>query len=151
MGYVDELRKKVGCMPCVIAYAVMVVLNDKNQLLLEERADDGMWDVPGGSVEFNEKVDDAACRELKEETNLTATSYDFLAVYSGPLTYYKYWNGHEVSGVDVVYCCRKYVGEMKPQPEEVKRLVYFDIDKVPDKMNPRNKQIVKDLKAKYHI
>lgn len=151
MGYVAELRKKVGCMPCVIAFSVMIVLNQRNELLLEERSDDGMWDFPGGSVEFNETVEDAAIRELQEETALVPTHYELLGVYSGPLTYYKYRNGDEVSGVDVVYVCRSYSGELRPQEDEVKKLVFCPLDKLPEKMSPRNKQIVKDIRRKYHL
>jgi hypothetical protein len=41
-----------------------------------------------------------------------------LGVYSGPLTYYRYANGDVVSGVDTVYLCEDYEGEIAPQVEE---------------------------------
>ena len=46
---------------------------DGNSLLLVKRAVEpgkGMWGLPGGFIELNETPDEAATRELKEETNL---------------------------------------------------------------------------------
>jgi 8-oxo-dGTP diphosphatase len=36
----------------------------------------GMWCVPGGGVEFGERLNLAVCREFKEETNLTVRVID---------------------------------------------------------------------------
>jgi 8-oxo-dGTP pyrophosphatase MutT (NUDIX family) len=149
MGYVSDLRKKVGHAPVVIAFSVMVLRGKDGRFLLEERADDGFWDFPGGSIEFNEKAEDAAKRELFEETHLQARSSVLLGVYSGPLTYYRYANGDVVSGVDTVYLCEDYEGEIAPQVEEVKRLAWFDLASFPEKMSPRNQQIALDLKKKF--
>jgi 8-oxo-dGTP pyrophosphatase MutT (NUDIX family) len=148
MGYVSDLRKKVGHMPCVVAFSVMVLIDGQNNLLLEERSDDGYWDFPGGSIEINETAEDAARRELKEETGIAVKDITLLGVYSGLITYYKYHNGDEVSGVDLVYLCRKFDGVLFPQKEEVRKLVWFPIDKTPGKMSLRNKKIVVDLLSK---
>ena len=46
---------------------------DGDNLLLVKRAVEpgkGMWGLPGGFIELNETPDEAATRELKEETNL---------------------------------------------------------------------------------
>lgn len=145
MGYVSELRKRVGSMPAVIAFSVLVIISKDHRLLLEERADDHYWDFPGGSIEFNETALEAAKRELKEETSLEVKEATLLGVYSGPLTYYRYANGDEVSGVDIVYYSSDYHGQLKEQEEEVSSLRWFDLTNPPEKMSPRNKQIIKDL------
>jgi len=132
-------------MPLVAAFSVMVVLDDESKVLLEERSDDGFWDFPGGSIEFNEKAEDAAKRELFEETGLKAKRFGLFGIYSGALTYYKYPNGDEVSGVDVVYLCRKVEGTLRPQKEEVSKLAWFGLKEAPFKMSPRNRQIIVDL------
>lgn len=145
-GYVANLIRKTGYMPLVIAYSVMIVLNDKDEVLLEERSDDHFFDFPGGSIEFNETAEEAAKRELFEETGLKANSIELFSVYSGPLTFYRYWDGHTVSGVDLVYLTRDVSGSRKPQEEEVKAFGYYSLDNVPEKMSPRNKKIISDLK-----
>lgn len=149
--YVKELRKKTGHIPLLIPHAVVVVLNYENKVLLEERSDDGYFDYPGGALDLNEIMEEAAKRELYEETGIIADELELLKVYSGEITHYVYFNGDEIYGVDAVYVCRKYHGELKPQIEEVKRLDFFSFNEMPDKMSVRNKQIVIDVKEKYHF
>ncbi|TVP65426.1 MAG: NUDIX hydrolase [Leptolyngbya sp. LCM1.Bin17] len=42
------------------------------------------WALPGGFVDYGESVEAAACREAQEETSLTVTLVEQLAVYSDP-------------------------------------------------------------------
>ena len=132
-------------MPLVLPHAVVIVVNKSNEILLEERADDGFFDFPGGGIDLKESAEEAAARELKEETGLIANRLEFFKVYSGEITHYVYFNGDEIYGVDCAYICRDYEGELKPQKSEVKRLFFCSLDRMPEKMNPRNKQIIKDL------
>lgn len=143
--YLKELREKTGHMPLLIPHAVVVLLDKNNRVLLEERADDGFFDFPGGGIDLKEDVEAAAKRELREETGLIADSLTLFKVYSGEITHYVYFNGDEIYGVDLVYLCNKYHGDMKAQKEEVKELKFYDINNLPNKMSIRNKQIVKDL------
>lgn len=133
-------------MPLVLPHSVVVLFNEKNEVLLEERSDDGYFDFPGGSIDLKESAEEAAKRELLEETGLIADELELFKVYSGEITHYVYFNGDEIYGVDLVYICRKYHGEMSPQLEEVKNLKFYKINDVPDKMSIRNKQIIIDLK-----
>ena len=144
--YLKDLREKTNHMPLVLPHSVVVLFNENNEVLLEERADDGYFDFPGGGIDLKESAEEAATRELKEETGLIATELEFFKLYSGEITYYKYFNGDEIYGVDAVYICRKYQGKIIPQQEEVKGLKFYRLDNMPDKMSPRNKQIIIDLK-----
>ena len=143
--YTKELRKRTNHMPLLLAHSVVVVFNDKNEILLEERADDGFFDFPGGALDLKETAEEAGARELLEETGLIADELELFKVYSGEITHYVYFNGDEVYGVDTIYLCKKYHGELKPQLSEVKRLFFCPIDKMPEKMSKRNKQILIDL------
>ena len=145
MDYLKELRKRTDHMPLVLPHSVVILFNEKGEVLLEERADDGFFDFPGGGIDLKESAEDAARRELKEETGLIADELKLFKVYSGEITHYVYFNGDEIYGVDLVYTCHKYHGEMKPQLEEVKSLKFYDLKHMPEKMSIRNKQIIKDL------
>ena len=145
MDYLKELRKRTDHMPLVLPHSVVILFNEKGEVLLEERSDDGFFDFPGGGIDLKESAEDAAYRELKEETGLIADELKLFKVYSGEITHYVYFNGDEIYGVDLVYTCHKYHGEMKPQLEEVKSLKFYDLKHMPEKMSIRNKQIIKDL------
>ena len=143
--YIDDLRKKTGHMPLLIPHSVVVLFNDKNEVLLEERSDDGYFDFPGGAIDLKESMEEAASRELFEETGIIADELELFKVYSGEITHYVYFNGDEIYGVDAIYICKKYHGEMKPQEEEVKALSFHDLHNMPEKMSIRNKAIIEDL------
>ena len=143
--YIKDLRDKTDHMPLLIPHSVVVLFNDKNEVLLEERSDDGYFDFPGGAIDLKETMEEAASRELFEETGLIADKLELLKVYSGEITHYVYFNGDEIYGVDAVYLCHKWHGELKPQFNEVKRLLFCPIEKMPDKMSKRNKQIINDI------
>lgn len=147
--YLKKLREKVGHMPLVLPHSVVVVLNDKQEVLLEERSDDGYFDFPGGGIDLKESGEEAAKRELFEETGLIADELELFNVYTGEITHYVYFNGDEIYGVDLVYLCNKYHGEIKPQPEEVKHLKFYDLKNMPTKMSIRNKAIVDDLLRRF--
>lgn len=143
--YLKELRKRTNHMPLLLPHSVVVLFNDKGEVLLEERSDDGYFDFPGGGIDLKEKAEDAAKRELFEETGLIADELELFKVYSGEITHYVYFNGDEIYGIDLVYICRNYHGELKPQLEEVKSLKFYNLKDMPSKMSIRNKQIILDL------
>ena len=144
--YIKDLREKTNHMPLVLPHSVVVLFDENNKILLEERADDGYFDFPGGSIDLKESAEEAAARELYEETGIVADELVLFKVYSGEITHYVYFNGDEIYGVDLVYLCHKWHGELNPQIEEVKNLKFYDIDDMPSKMSKRNKQIIIDLK-----
>ena len=65
-------------------------------ILLQKRSDNHCWGYAGGSVELDEVVEDAAKRELFEETGLIAEKLELFGVFSGKETHYVYPNGDEL-------------------------------------------------------
>ena len=143
--YLKKLREKTGHMPLLLPHSVVILFNEEGKVLLEERRDDGYFDFPGGGIDIKETAEEAAKRELFEETGLIADSLQLFKVYSGEITHYVYFNGDEIYGIDLVYICKKYHGEIIPQKGEVKYLEFYDLHNMPEKMSIRNKQIIKDL------
>ncbi len=60
--------------------AIAVVLRDHHVLLVQRDKDPGagLWGFPGGHVEWGETAQQAAIRELHEETGLTARPIGYL-------------------------------------------------------------------------
>lgn len=141
-GYIMDLRKIVGHRPLLQVGASVIVENEQGQILLQRRRDNHCWGYAGGSVELDEAVEDAARRELYEETGLTAHTLTLFGVFSGKETHYVYPNGDEVSTVDIVYVCRDYSGELMPQESEVEELAFFDLREIPEELSPPNRSVI---------
>lgn len=80
------------------------------------------WALPGGFVDVGETVEQAVIREVKEETNLDFTIYDFAGVYSKPD---RDPRGHTVSLVYAGFAS----GEMKAQDDatEISVFSFFEL------------------------
>lgn len=134
--YIMELRKIVGHRPLLQVGASVIVENENGEVLLQKRADNHCWGYAGGSVELDEVVEEAAKRELFEETGLIALDLTLFGVFSGKETHYVYPNGDEVSNVDIVYLCKDYTGQLKCQESEVEELRFFPADALPENLSP---------------
>ena len=142
-GYIMSMREIVGHRTVMQVGAGVIIVKD-GKLLLQKRADDGKWGYHGGSVDIDEAVEDAARRELFEETGLIAEKLELFGVFSGPDMHHVYPNGDEVSNVDIVFVCREFSGEIRLQKSEVLELKYFAFDEIPEDIFPLN---IRPLKA----
>ena len=130
------LRSFVGHQPLLQCGTGVIVENDKGEILLIKRTDNGCWGYAGGSVELGERVEDTATRELLEETGLNALSLELFSVFSGEDTRYTYPNGDEVHNIDIVYICREYSGKLTPDKEEASEARFFNINNLPENISP---------------
>ncbi|HAT54701.1 MAG TPA: ADP-ribose pyrophosphatase, partial [Lactobacillus sp.] len=80
-NYIKEVRTLVGHRPLILNTATGCLLNDRRQILLQERADTGGWGLPGGYLEFGESYREAMVREFKEDTGLSVTVDQTLGVF----------------------------------------------------------------------
>lgn len=131
MGFILELRKKIGSRPVIMAGAGVILLNEKNEILLGRRTDNDYWDYPAGSMEIGESFEECARREVFEETGLTCGKLEYFMELSGEDTFYEYPNGDQVYLAVIIYICRDFSGELKVQEEEVYEQRFFPIDRLP--------------------
>ena len=75
----DQIKQ---CMPIVSVEAVIVM--DEGLLFLKRNNQpaNGEWWFPGGRIHIGESLEQALCREVKEETGLEISSYRFINAYS---------------------------------------------------------------------
>lgn len=134
-NYIMDLRSIVGHRTLLQVGAGIIVVDSENRILLQKRADNHCWGYAGGSIELDEVVEDAAKRELFEETGLIAEELELFGVFSGKELHYIYPNGEEVSNIDIVYVCRRFSGTLRCQWDEVEELRFFRMDEIPDNIS----------------
>jgi 8-oxo-dGTP diphosphatase len=96
--------------------------------------------LPGGFVEYNEKVENAVIREMKEETGLATEIKSIFGVYSDPN---RDPRGHTVS---VVFELKVTGGKLR-SGDDAKEVRLFSLSKIPQLAFDHNK-IVGDWKEK---
>lgn len=148
-NYILDLRKIVGHRPLLQVGASVIVEDKDGRILLQLRRDNKCWGYHGGSVELDEIVEEAAKRELYEETGLIANELELFGIFSGKDTHYIYPNGDEVSNIDIVYLCKDYSGDINPRDGEAEELRWFSVDEIPNNISkPIKKAIQKWIETK---
>lgn len=128
----ESLKPEKRNMPLIQDGAAVIIVNSKNQILLQSRIDRNLWGLPGGTQDYKERFEDVAIREVKEETNLDIKEEDLelIGIISGESRCNTYPNGDEVCNNTVLYLCRKYSGELQCG-DESRKLEFFDINNLP--------------------
>ncbi len=116
--------------------AAAIIVNKMGQILLQSRADNDRWGLPGGCQELGERFEDTIIREVKEETNLDITedNLEFIAMISGNSRRNEYPNGDVVINNTALYCVKNYSGEVQWDYES-KDMKFFDLDHLPVHQN----------------
>jgi 8-oxo-dGTP diphosphatase len=98
--------------PAVTVDAVIVTRQQKPRVLLIRRKGApfaGMWAIPGGFVDMDEPLEEAARRELREETGVRVSRLEQLHTFGDP--------GRDPRGrtISVVYLGRANPSQVKPR------------------------------------
>lgn len=150
MGYIEELRAIVGHRPLIFVGAVVVIIDGKGHLLLEERKfPKDLWGLPGGLMELGESTEDTAKREVMEETGLTIDELNLINVYSGPQHFVVAENGDEFYVVTLAYYSNKYHGELIIDKKESLSFKFFAPDGLPEKMVGSHRVVIEEFLDKH--
>ena len=77
-NYIKEMRKLVGHAPLMVIGCGVIIENDKGQILLQKRRDNGCWAILGGAMEMGEKLTETAKREVLEEAGIEIGELELL-------------------------------------------------------------------------
>ncbi|MGA9747269.1 MAG: NUDIX domain-containing protein [Nocardioides sp.] len=142
MGYVEELRAAVGNRTLLLAAAGVIVLDERGRILLQRRADDGLWGIPGGALEPGESFEDAARRELEEETGLESGHLRLVDTYSGPDFFVRYPDGDQAFVVGATFTTDQVTGEACADGVEGSEVAWFERDALPP-VNDYNSRLLR--------
>lgn len=142
-----ELRESNGalrpvCPACgrVVYYdpkvAAITIISREGKVLLIRRANQpgyGLWSVPGGYVDRGEVVEEAAIREIREETGLEVEIDLLLGLYSEA--------GRPV--IVAAFSGNERGGELEPGPEALD-LGFFALENLPTMAFPGDARILRN-------
>ncbi|MFZ4455656.1 MAG: NUDIX domain-containing protein [Bacteroidales bacterium] len=134
----------------ISAAVAVLIVNSKNELLVCRRAHDpakGTLDLPGGFVDMRESGEEAAKREVKEETGLEIKQLTYL--FSLPNNYV--YSDFEVQTLDMIYTARVDDGTVVSANDDVEEASFVPISS----LNPADfglssiKVVIRRFKAEH--
>lgn len=144
--YVRWLRSRVGSQLIQLNFAGACIC-DREQVLLQRRADHDAWGFPGGAIELGESAQEAAIREAREETGLHITIESLLGVYTKYQQ--RYPNGDVAQPITIFFRCTPVGGCLTSAgDDETLRLQYFPLDRTPPLFNAQHSDALTDLRAR---
>jgi ADP-ribose pyrophosphatase YjhB (NUDIX family) len=134
----------------VVRPGVSAIIVTGEGLLLQRRGDNGLWGLPGGSVEPGESVADAVVREVREETGLEVRPVRLIGVYSAPALgqVITYPDGNVIHYISSSFECRVVGGTLICDGTESLELGWFDPDRLPADMMDVHRVRVADALAR---
>ncbi|ADB32154.1 NUDIX hydrolase [Kribbella flavida DSM 17836] len=142
--FILELREKVGQDLLWLSGITAVVLDDREQVLLVRRADDGRWSLPAGILEPGEQPAVAIVREVFEETAVHAVVDRLVSIESLPPSTYP--NGDQVQYLDLCFRLHPTGGEARVNDDESVEVGWFPLTDHPT-LTPREQTCLRNARS----
>lgn len=110
-----------------------VIFDGQGRVLLPKRVDNGSWGLPGGMIDIGETVEQAAIRDVLEETALHVTLKRLAGIYSDLNAHCAliYPGDVIVQAFTIVFECQVGAGELRISQESTD-VGYFPVDALPE-------------------
>lgn len=144
--YLESIRSHIGSQCILLPGVRAIILNDRDEVLLQRRTDLDCWGLPSGSVELDETAVEALKREVWEETHLNVLQAESMALYSGPSQRFKYPNGDEVQCFSVAFIVRDWSGTPRADGVEGSEVRFWPLDELPSDIVAIHARTLADFK-----
>jgi len=140
----DSIKQKPG-----VGEGVMILRG--NKVLLGKRHSDptkadselhgeGSWTMPGGKLEFQEELKEAAIREVMEETGIKVMNFELISVSNDKIP--------DKHFVTIGFLAENFEGEPRVmEPDEITEWQWFDLNNLPHPIFLPSEKILKNYLA----
>jgi len=140
----DSIKQKPG-----VGVGVMILRG--NKVLLGKRHSDptkadselhgeGSWTMPGGKLEFQEELKEAAIREVMEETGIKVMNFELISVSNDKIP--------DKHFVTIGFLAENFEGEPRVmEPDEITEWQWFDLNNLPHPIFLPSEKILKNYLA----
>jgi len=101
----------------LVPAASVAVSNDHDEILMQRRADNGLWALPGGTMDFGESIGETAIREVREETGVDVEIDGIVGIYSDPRHLIEYSDGEVRQQFNICFSARLLGGTLHTSDE----------------------------------
>ena len=132
-SYLGRLRASVGSRFLLVPGARVVIEDAQDRVLMELRADFGVWGLPGGVPDEREDIVTCAVRETLEETGLQISDLVPFGFASCPdAEVWTYPNGHVCHYFSMMFTTRSFSGAAASDGGENLKVGWFKPDALPE-------------------
>ncbi|MEU8585453.1 NUDIX domain-containing protein [Streptomyces sp. NPDC048664] len=117
----------------LVPAASVVVVDGAGRVLLQRRADNGVWALPGGAMNLGESLPDCARRETREETGYDVELTGIVGTYTDPGHVFAYDDGEVRQEFSVCFLARPVGGRIAVSDEstDVRWFAPAEVDDLP--------------------
>ncbi len=101
----------------IVPAASAVIMNGDDRILLIERTDNGLWSIPGGTMEPGEDITSCCIREVEEETGFKVNILRLIGIYSDPNHVVAYDDGEVRQAFSICFAANIVSGTLRTSSE----------------------------------
>ena len=115
-----------------------LIIKENKILLIKKNGGpyDGKYDLPGGTIEFEESIEEALIRELKEEVGIDIIEYNLYDVISTNIEWYYKDELEQIKHIAILYIINDFKNKIKEDVEityindDSKGAYFYDLNNI---------------------
>lgn len=136
---------------CVDIAVIKRVNGLEPAVLLGKKENEQKWRLPGGMVEKNQSLEEAAQRELKEETAIVVDVASLTYVTSTPISDWRFKHAGEIGLVTALFCVNVDEGTHAKAGDDLVEIKWCPLINAVDEVMNGHKPLILAAKRKYNV